>query len=121
LGVGVFIESKINRVVTFSGKIDFRKRFDGLLAICYQKGYEPYRGDCVVFMNSSRKELRVIFGDDFGLYLICRRFDNGKIKNLFNKDEITQTELSFLLQGAHVDIVHKMKPWKAKNGPKAKI
>lgn len=102
----------MKQIVLFSGQIDFRKRFDGLLALCYQSDYDPYKGDCVVFASRNFKEVRVFFGDELGLYMVCRRFEGGRMKMLFNKKEMTVGELSFLLQGAQISVLQKAKPWK---------
>ena len=71
----MYIESYLKQLVLFSGSVDFRRRFDGLLALCYQNNYDPYQGDCVIFLSRNRREVRVLFGDRFGLFLVCRRFD----------------------------------------------
>ena len=108
----MYLQTKLERIVIFSGNIDFRKRFDGLLSLCYQNNYNPYEGDCVLFLSRSGRELRALFGDKFGLYLICRRFDGGRVKNLLKKSELTHGELSFLLQGIEISIERQVKPWR---------
>lgn len=108
----MYFQTNLKQIIVFSGKIDFRKRFDGLLSLCYQNNYNPYEGDCVVFISRNNREIRVFCGDELGLYLLCRRFDGGRIKSLFSKNEITHGELSFLLQGAQIQVVHNVKPWK---------
>lgn len=108
----MYIQTNLQQIIVFSGKVDFRKRFDGLLALCYKNNYNPYEGDCVVFVSRNSREVRTFFGDELGLYLLCRRFEGGKVKAFFSKQEITQGELNFLLQGAQISVLHKVKPWK---------
>lgn len=108
----MYIQSEFKKAVIISGKIDFRKRFDGFLGICYAHGYNPYEGDCLVFVSRDRRQVRVFFGDRFGLYLVCRRFDGGSLKKILEKPELSFFELSALLQGAQVTIQSKVRPWK---------
>lgn len=108
----MYIQTSLKQIVLFSGNVDFRKRFDGLLALCYQNNYNPYEGHCVIFLSRSFREIRAFFGDELGLYLLCRRFDGGRVKAFFNKKEITHGELNFLLQGTQIEVLHKVKPWK---------
>jgi len=42
---------KVRRVFSARHRVDFRKRFDGLLAEAFQLGADPYDGDCVLFVN----------------------------------------------------------------------
>jgi hypothetical protein len=37
----------VRRVLMAQHRVDFRKRFDGLLAEAYRIGADPYGGDCV--------------------------------------------------------------------------
>lgn len=109
----MYIFSRLKQVVIFSGKVDFRKRFDGHLSLCYQHKYNPYEGDCVIFMSQDGRQIRAFFGDEFGLYLVCRRFEGGGLKkSLSGKKEITEGELSFILQGMRIQIQNQAKPWK---------
>jgi len=73
---------KIRRVFLARHRVDFRKRFDGLLAEAFQLGADPYEGDCVLFVKRDHTQLRAIVGDGVGLYLICRRFEGGCLRNL---------------------------------------
>ena len=73
---------KVRRVFLARHRIDFRKRFDGVLAEAFQLGADPYDGDCVLFVKRDHTQLRAIVGDGVGLYLICRRFEGGCLRNL---------------------------------------
>jgi hypothetical protein len=42
---------KVRRVLLARHRVDFRKRFDGLLAEAFQLGADPYDGDCVLFVK----------------------------------------------------------------------
>ena len=108
---------KIQRVFLATHKVDFRKRFDGLLSESYQLGANPYYGDCVIFIKRDRTQLRAIVGDSAGLYLICRRFDGGRMQKLASWCDkpsikaISNGELSLLLEGATYSVHGRVKSW----------
>lgn len=106
------------RLVICQQIVDYRKQWNGLLGECYKLGFDPYRGDCVVFIKRDRTQIRALAGDSRGLFLIARRFDAGRIGLdwLFVKEaktkSITQAELALLLEGARYTVHHHVKPWK---------
>ena len=97
---------KVRRVFLARHRVDFRKRFDGLLAEAFALGADPYDGDCVLFLKRDRTQLRAVVGDGVGLYLICRRFEGGRLRKMASFEEqrsaseISTAELSLLLEGA---------------------
>lgn len=113
---------QVQRVFLARHRVDFRKRFDGLLGEAYRLGADPYRGDCILFMKRDRCQLRAIIGDSVGLYLICRRFEGGSLKGLLafaddpSVSEISIAELSLLLEGASFTINKRAKQWRAQAG-----
>ena len=60
----------LRRVLMAQHRVDFRKRFDGLLAEAYRMGADPYGGDCVVFIKKDHTQIRALVGDGYGLYLV---------------------------------------------------
>jgi len=113
---------KIRRVFLARHRVDFRKRFDGLLAEALQLGADPYDGDCVLFVKRDHTQLRAVVGDGVGLYLICRRFEGGRLRNLADfaaqpgAAEISTAELSLLLEGASFTVHQRARAWR---GPEA--
>jgi hypothetical protein len=105
----------IRRVWMAQHRVDFRKQLNGLLAEAYRLGARPYDGDCVIFVKKDRTQLRALVGDRVGLYLVTRRFDGGRLRDLLAfSDEptataITTAELSLLLEGATFT-VHRRAP-----------
>jgi hypothetical protein len=97
---------KVSRVLLAQHRVDFRKGAPGLLAEAYRLGANPYEGDCVVFAKTDRTQLRVLVGDEVGLYLVTRRFEGGRLRLLTELSadptaaSITTAELSMLLEGA---------------------
>jgi len=109
---------KVRKVFLARHRIDFRKRFDGLLAEAFQLGADPYDGDCVLFVKRDHTQLRAVVGDGVGLYLICRRFEGGCLKNLApfvlqpSVAEISTAELSLLLEGASFTVHQRARAWR---------
>jgi len=93
----------IKRVLIATHQVDFRTGFTGLLGECYKLESNPFEGDCVVFLKTDRTQIRVIFGDEVGLYLLSRRFEMGRIKpdwldGRSGRLSISQGELSLLYE-----------------------
>lgn len=111
---------QIRRVFLARHRVDFRRRFDGLLGEAYRLGADPYQGDCVVFVKRDRTQLRAIVGDSVGLYLVCRRFEGGRLEGLlaFAQEpgvrEITMGEVSLLLEGASFTVNKRAAPWRGR-------
>jgi IS66 Orf2 like protein len=109
---------KVRRVFLARHRVDFRKRFDGLLAEAFQLGADPYDGDCVLFVKRDHTQLRAVVGDGVGLYLICRRFEGGRLRNLAafaqqpGAAEISTGELSLLLEGANFTVHQRARAWR---------
>jgi hypothetical protein len=109
---------KIRRVLLARHRVDFRRRFDGLLAEALLLGADPYGGDCVLFIKKDHTQLRAVIGDSVGLYLICRRFEGGRLRKLApftqNPDatEISTAELSLLLEGASFTVHQRARGWR---------
>jgi hypothetical protein len=74
------LPSEVRRVVIFYHKVDFRKRWNGLLGECQRLGFDPYAGDVVMFIKRDRRQLVAMCGDDRGLYIFARRFEGGSLK-----------------------------------------
>ena len=114
---------KVRRVFLALHRVDFRKRYDGLLAEALQLGADPYAGDCVLFIKGDHTQLRAIVGDSVGLYLVCRRFEGGRLRNLaaFARDpqatEISTAELSLLLEGASFTVHRRAAAWRQQRPP----
>lgn len=112
---------KVRRVFLARHRVDFRRRFDGLLAEALQLGADPYDGDCVLFVKRDHTQLRAIVGDGVGLYLICRRFEGGRLRDLaaFARDpqatEISTAELSLLLEGASFTVHARARVWRTRD------
>lgn len=106
------------RLVLAKHLVDFRKQWNGLLTECYSMGFNPYLGDCVVFVKKDKTQLRALLGDELGLMMLARRFEGGcmKFSWLFEKtpviEAISIAELMLLLEGSTFQISHRVKSWK---------
>lgn len=106
------------RLVIARHAVDFRKGWDGLLGESYRLGFDPYAGDCVVFIKRDRSQLRALLGDSLGLVLVSRRFDGGSLKLpwLFDAHDgpqaVSLSEVSMLLEGATCTVSRRVRPWR---------
>lgn len=62
--------------------VDFRKQFDGLIAICKsQLNHSPNSGNIFVFINRSRTMIRVLRYHCNGYWLATKRLSKGRYNN----------------------------------------
>lgn len=110
----MFLEN-IRRVFVVVDIIDFRKFFNGLLNEAYKRGFNPYAGDGLVFINRNASQLRLLLGDSLGLFVLARRFDGktlGRQRLLAGLDStITVGELALLFEGTAFRVERKVTSW----------
>jgi hypothetical protein len=115
----------VRRVFLAEYRVDFRKQHNGLLAEAYRMGAEPYDGDCVVFIKRDRTQIRALVGDAYGLYLVSRRFEGGRLRKVLqfaseaSAGAITTGELSLLLEGSSFTVHQRAKAWRTE-GPETR-
>lgn len=113
----------MRRVFLAEHRVDFRKQMNGLLAEAYRLGADPYGGDCVVFIKKDRTQLRALVGDAYGLYLVSRRFEGGRLRTVLqfaaepSAGTISTGELSLLLEGSSFTVHQRAKPWRPAGAP----
>jgi hypothetical protein len=106
------------RLVVALHRVDYRKQWNGLLGECYRLGFDPYAGDCVVFVKRDRTQLRALAGDARGLFMVARRFDGGSLGLdwVLQEEPKTKTislaELALLLEGATYTVHRHVKHWR---------
>ena len=119
--------TKRRKIFIAQYSIDFRKGAEGLLAECYSMEIDPYEGDCVVFLHRSRRMLKIIGGDDFGLWVLVRRFEGGAMGRVFRFLDkaccvpATQGEVAMLLEGTTFEVKSKVKAWKSAKKTEEKV
>lgn len=112
----------VRRVLLVEHRVDFRKSFDGLLGEAFRVGAQPYDGDCMIFVKKDRTQIRALIGDRYGLYLVLRRFEGGRLRSLLAFAEqpgaktISTGELSLLLEGSSFTVHARAKAWRDSGG-----
>lgn len=112
----------VRRVLMAEHRVDFRMSFDGLLAEAFRVGAQPYDGDCMIFVKKDRTQIRALIGDRYGLYLVLRRFEGGRLRGLLafadqpGAKTISTGELSLLLEGSSFTVHARAKAWRGKDG-----
>ena len=72
-------------------------------------------------VKRDHRQLRAIVGDGVGVYLICRRFEGGRLRNLAAlaqercAAEISTAELSLLLEGASFTVHQRARAWRGQD------
>ena len=110
----MFLEN-IRRVFVVVDIIDFRKFFNGLLDEAYKRGFNPYVGDGLVFINRNASQIRLLLGDSLGLFVLARRFDGkaiGRQRLLAGlRGSISVGELAMLFEGTAFRVDKKATGW----------
>jgi hypothetical protein len=118
----IVLPVNVRRVLLAEHRVDFRKSFDGLLAEAFRVGAQPYDGDCMIFVKKDRTQIRALIGDRYGLYLVLRRFEGGRLRALLGFAEqpgaksISTGELSLLLEGSSFTVHARAKAWRGTEG-----
>jgi transposase len=91
------------RVFAATLPVDFRKGFDGLVAIVRERFREdPYTGDLFCFFNRRRDRVKVLVWDRNGFWLHYKRLERGTFERIVGDGEralIERAQLSMLLEG----------------------
>ena len=117
----------VRRVLLAEHRVDFRKSFDGLLGEAFRVGAQPYDGDCIIFVKKDRTQIRALIGDRYGLYLVLRRFEGGRLRALLAFAEqpgaktISTGELSLLLEGSRFTVHARAKAWRSNDGRQSEV
>jgi hypothetical protein len=111
----------VRRVFLSLSVTDFRNGHDGLLAESYKLGLDVLSGDGVLFISRDRRKLKVLFCDDQGLWLACKKLHRGQSKYQFRFlddpqcKEISHGEMGLIFEGAAFTVHQKIVPWIKKN------
>lgn len=91
------------RVFAATKPVDFRKGFDGLVAIVRERFREdPFTGDLFCFFNRRRDRVKVLVWDRNGFWLHYKRLERGTFERIVGDGEralIERAQLSMLLEG----------------------
>lgn len=101
------------RVWLYAKPTDMRKQFDGLAALTRnQLNEDPMSGHLFVFINRRRTYMKVLYFDQGGYCLWCKRLEQGQFHYRVEggeKQVLSWTELKLLLDGV---VVHKSRQYK---------
>jgi len=83
--------------------VDFRKGFDGLVAIV-RDGWsqDPFGGAVFCFFNRRRDRIKLLVWDSNGFWLLYKRLERGTFEKLSGRGarvELDRAQLSMLLEG----------------------
>lgn len=63
-------------------------------------GHEVAAGDVFVFVGRGRRRAKVLWFDGTGLCLLAKRLEKGRFAALWEKRELTSSELVLFLEGS---------------------
>ena len=67
------------RAFVYDEPCDMRKQARGLMAIVEGRlGSDPRSGDVYLFLNRRRDMVKVLFWDQTGICVLCKRLDDGR-------------------------------------------
>lgn len=99
--------------------VDMRKSYDGLLVAARHMGLDPYGGQCVVFISRNGRILKAVLGDAKGIYLLCRRFEGGRLQKLRQSlsdpnslHKISTAQMMLLFEGHTFTLLSEAKDWR---------
>lgn len=91
------------RIFAATAAVDFRKGFDGLVAIVRTGfGEDPFTGDLFCFFNKRRDRVKMLVWDKNGFWLFYKRLERGtfeRIEGSSARVEIDRARMSMLLEG----------------------
>lgn len=107
-----FPENRV-RVWLYARPTDMRKQFDGLAALARnQLDEDPMSGHVFVFINRRRTYLKVLYFEQGGYCLWCKRLEQGQFnynRQRGDKQALSWTELKLLLDGVEVQKARQFK------------
>lgn len=112
------------RVFVYTQAADMRKAFDGLSALAAEvMRQDPLSGHLFVFRNRRGDRLKVLYWGGDGLCLWCKRLESGTFELRQGEDgqdpcvEMSQAELSMLIEGISLAQVHRRKRFRLSHKP----
>lgn len=107
------------RIFLANQPVDGRKSFNGLAAMVDGEfGRAPTSGDLFVFLNRRQTQVRLLFWDRDGFWLMAKRLERGTFRRVRqSKDgearvEIDGADLSMLLEGIEAREIRRSKRYK---------
>lgn len=87
------------RVFAYRSPVDMRKSFNTLSALVLELGQDVVAGDAFVFVGKCRRRSKVLWFDGTGLCLLAKRLERGRFAPVWERAELTSSELVLFLEG----------------------
>ncbi len=95
--------SSNQRIFAATSPVDFRKGFDGLVAIVRASfGEDPFSGNLFCFFNRRRDRVKLLVWDRNGFWLFYKRLERGTFERVVgaaSRVELDRAQMSMLLEG----------------------
>ncbi len=101
------------RIFVATGATDMRLGFNGLYALVVgQLKQDPQSGHLFLFANKRRDRMKILFYDEFSLWVCARRMEKGRLHWPSSEDgrvQLTREEFALLIGGIDLDATTKRK------------
>jgi transposase len=109
------------RIFVATGATDMRLSFNGLYALVVgQIKQDPQSGHLFLFANKRRDRMKILFFDNFSLWVCARRMEQGRLHWPTSEDgrmQLTREEFALLIGGIDLTATAKRK-WYRRSGDK---
>jgi transposase len=96
------------RVFAYRAPIDMRKSFNTLSRLVMELGHDLLAGDAFLFIGKRRRRAKVLWFDGTGLCLLAKRLEKGRFAAVWERSELTSSELVMFLEGS--DVIERLSP-----------
>jgi len=101
------------RIFVATGATDMRLGFNGLYAlVAGQLKQDPQSGHLFLFANQRRDRMKILFFDNFSLWVCARRMEQGRLHWPRSEDgraQLTREEFALLIGGIDLAATTKRK------------
>ena len=101
------------RIFVATGETDMRLGFNGLYALVAGKlQQDPQSGHLFLFANKRRNRMKILFFDNFSLWVCARRMEKGRLHWPSSEDgrvQLTPEEFALLIGGIDLSATTKRK------------
>jgi transposase len=101
------------RIFVATGDTDMRLGFNGLYALVVgQLKQDPQSGHLFLFANKRRDKMKILFFDNFSLWVCARRMEKGRLHWPSSSDgrvQLTREEFALLIGGIDLSATTKRK------------
>ena len=101
------------RIYVATGDTDMRLGFNGLYALVAGKlQQDPQSGHLFLFANKQRNRMKILFFDNFSLWVCARRMEKGRLHWPVSEDgrvQLSREEFALLIGGIDLTATTKRK------------